>query len=213
VSAMTRKKAEPAYLRIAKMLRADIAAGNYGPGQKLPSETQLMLRHKVSRSVAKWAVAVLKADGLAEGRQGSGVFVAVSRRITRRPVDFGPAQQAELVEWVKADVAIARRLALMPGTLVIHTRSRCSPPAGPIQIMEAWRPADDLPDSVADRTQERIIVRPALPGEITDLGLPSRGTVIVITRDRLAREIPVETSDIIAPSDRMELIYEFPDGR
>lgn len=67
---------EPAaYLRIARVLRREIALGRLPPGARLPSETQLMMRHAVARSVAKWAIALLKADGRVEERPGSGFYV------------------------------------------------------------------------------------------------------------------------------------------
>lgn len=59
------------------------------------------------------------------------------------------------------------------------------------------------------RWRDRIIVRPASPQELVDLELPSRGSVIVITRDCMAGPMPVEAIDIIVSSDRMELVYEF----
>jgi DNA-binding transcriptional regulator YhcF (GntR family) len=77
-------KEEPAYLRIAADLRARILAGEYAPGDRIPTETQLMALHGVSRTVAKWAVAELKRDGLVEGRRGSGVYVREVQRLVRR---------------------------------------------------------------------------------------------------------------------------------
>jgi Bacterial regulatory proteins, gntR family len=43
---MSGRRVEPAYLRIAGMLRAYIAGGRFAAGAKLPSETQLMMRHE-----------------------------------------------------------------------------------------------------------------------------------------------------------------------
>jgi GntR family transcriptional regulator len=54
-------------------LRAQIVSGDLSPGAKLPSETKLMHQYDVSRTVAKWAISVLKGEGLVEGRAGSGV--------------------------------------------------------------------------------------------------------------------------------------------
>jgi DNA-binding GntR family transcriptional regulator len=73
----------PAYLRIAADLRASILSGHLAPDSKLPSETQLMTQYGVSRTVAKWAVSVLKGEGLVEGRRGSGTYVRSVRRLVR----------------------------------------------------------------------------------------------------------------------------------
>lgn len=56
-------------------LRAQIDAGYYAPGDKLPTEPALIEKFKVSRTVVREAVAALRSDGLVESRQGSGVFV------------------------------------------------------------------------------------------------------------------------------------------
>jgi len=61
--------------RVSQMLRAQVLGGEYGPGQKLPTEQQLSLGFKVSRTVVREAIAALAADGLVEPRQGSGVFI------------------------------------------------------------------------------------------------------------------------------------------
>jgi len=73
----------PAYLRIAGDLRAAILSGDLEPGAKLPSETKLMAQYGVSRTVAKWAMSVLKGEGIVEGRRGSGTFVRSVQRLVR----------------------------------------------------------------------------------------------------------------------------------
>ena len=73
----------PAYLRIAGDLRARIVAGDLAPGGKIPTETAIMGEYGVSRTVAKYAINVLKGEGLVEGRRGSGVYVREIRRLVR----------------------------------------------------------------------------------------------------------------------------------
>jgi DNA-binding GntR family transcriptional regulator len=226
-----RRGATPAYLELAGMLRAQIASGRYGPGQRLPSETQLMLHHKVSRSVAKWAISVLKADGLAEGRRGSGVFVKVAHRVVREahrqkpPDSFAerilrhPAEagrfdpQVLRSDVIPADPRIADRLSIPPGVEVRCTTSLYPAEDGPLQLMTSWQPAHLLdgsngPGSRATRSRERVIYRPATPNEIEALELADRGSVVLITRVLLAGAVPVETADIVMPSDRCELLYD-----
>lgn len=143
---MTRSRPEPRYLQLAGLLRAEIAAGRLGPGDKLPSETQMMLRHKVSRSVAKWAVSVLKADGLVDGRQGAGVFVRSTLRTVRQPqhglcpghVDPW-TQQSEMI---RADQAIAARLAVPFGQTVMRTSSRYLADDAPYAMVVSWKPVE-----------------------------------------------------------------------
>jgi DNA-binding FadR family transcriptional regulator len=61
--------------RVVAALRAQVLGGEYVPGQKLPTESQLSETFGVSRTVIREAVASLAADGLVEARQGAGVFV------------------------------------------------------------------------------------------------------------------------------------------
>lgn len=59
----------------ADALRQAILAGDYKPGDKLPSEAGLTELYKVSRTVVREAVAALRADKLVEARHGAGIFV------------------------------------------------------------------------------------------------------------------------------------------
>jgi DNA-binding GntR family transcriptional regulator len=64
------------YRQIADDLTARIKAGEYAPGAKLPSYTQLAELYSVSISTASRAYGVLHVRGLIEGEHGRGVFVA-----------------------------------------------------------------------------------------------------------------------------------------
>ncbi|MCW0235604.1 MAG: FadR family transcriptional regulator [Ferrovibrio sp.] len=61
---------------LAGRLAASIRAGEFGPGDRLPTEKQLVERFSVSRAVVREAIARLKTDGFVETRQGAGAFVA-----------------------------------------------------------------------------------------------------------------------------------------
>ena len=61
---------------VGSALEKRIRSGALTPGERLPTEAQLGAQFAVSRAVVREAVARLKAEGLVESRQGSGVFVA-----------------------------------------------------------------------------------------------------------------------------------------
>ncbi len=61
---------------IIERLEAEINSGRMLPGNRLPTEQQLMEAMGVSRTVVREALAALKADGLIVIRQGAGAFVA-----------------------------------------------------------------------------------------------------------------------------------------
>ncbi len=150
----------PAYLRIAAELHDRIVSGDLPPGAKLPSESRIMATYGVSRTVAKYAIGVLKGDGLVEGRAGSGVYVREVVKLVReghrrdqrsQPGPSSPfardAQRAGHVgAWTytsAAEVAserVAQRLAMSPGDPVMVTRYRFTADGAPVQLSTSWEP-------------------------------------------------------------------------
>lgn len=119
----------PLYADIAATLRAEIGAGLYLPGERLPSEAQLATRFGVNRHTLRAAVARLAADGLVHARRGAGVFVAA------RPTDYAlgrrvrfhqnvaasgrsPSRAALSIETRHAEAREAEALGLAPGAMV-----------------------------------------------------------------------------------------------
>ena len=74
----------PLYEQVRQTLAAAIAAGQYGPGDKLPSESALAATMGVNRLTVRRAVEELARAGRVQSRQGSGTYVAPE--ITRLPV-------------------------------------------------------------------------------------------------------------------------------
>jgi DNA-binding FadR family transcriptional regulator len=64
------------YERVAERLAADIRAGAFAPGERLPSERELARRLGVGRASVREAIAALQVQGVIETRPGSGSFVA-----------------------------------------------------------------------------------------------------------------------------------------
>lgn len=63
------------YLEVASQLRAQIEAGDFGPGGMLPSESTLSSEHSTSRVTIRKALEALRDEGLIDSRQGFGWFV------------------------------------------------------------------------------------------------------------------------------------------
>ncbi|MGP3954282.1 winged helix-turn-helix domain-containing protein, partial [Streptomyces sp. 7N604] len=77
---------QPAYLRVAGDLRQKIVDGSLPPHTRLPSQARIRQDYGVSDTVALEARKVLMAEGLVEGRSGSGTYVRerpVPRRVCR----------------------------------------------------------------------------------------------------------------------------------
>lgn len=64
-----------AYEKIADELRARIRAGQYGPGDRLPAEADLIESSGRSGPTVQQALRVLQSEGLIEKRHGIGTFV------------------------------------------------------------------------------------------------------------------------------------------
>lgn len=63
------------YLKIAEDLTARIAAGEYAPGQQLPTYNELAALYSVHFSTITRVIGVLRDRGVVVGLPGRGVFV------------------------------------------------------------------------------------------------------------------------------------------
>lgn len=72
----------PLYYQVQNVLREQIASGKYKPGEKLPTENEMIEQFGVSRMTVRQALAKLAAQNLIESRRGSGSYVA--KRKTRK---------------------------------------------------------------------------------------------------------------------------------
>lgn len=69
------RRSETLSAQLAKELGARIARGEIQPGEKLPSEHELIHAYGVSRTVVREAISSLRAKGMIATRQGVGAFV------------------------------------------------------------------------------------------------------------------------------------------
>lgn len=60
---------------VVERIRAVITSGDYGPGSRLPTETELIKQLEVSRTVLREAIGRLEAMGLVTVRGSRGMFV------------------------------------------------------------------------------------------------------------------------------------------
>ena len=66
----------PLAAQLTQLLRATILTGSLMPGDRIPSENEIVDQHRVSRATANRALAVLADEGLITRRRGSGSLVA-----------------------------------------------------------------------------------------------------------------------------------------
>jgi GntR family transcriptional regulator len=120
--------------RLADELRGRIHAGEWGPGDKLPSEPELARRRTVSRSSVRGAIAMLEEEGFVSRRHGSGTYVThrpallndlsrnfgVSSLIAATGLEPGTADEA--YELVPAPPTVAAALDVAVGEPVSSLR-------------------------------------------------------------------------------------------
>lgn len=86
----------PVWQAIATTLEAEIRAGHYRPGDKLPTEAELATRFGVNRHTVRQALASLAEGGLVHARRGAGVFVMA------KPTDYRLGQRVRFHQNVLA---------------------------------------------------------------------------------------------------------------
>lgn len=74
---------EPAYAQLVRILRRQVAAGQFRPGDRLPSEAQLCERYSVSPMTVRRVINILAEQGVVVAEQGRGTFV--------KPLELGTA--------------------------------------------------------------------------------------------------------------------------
>lgn len=142
---------------IAGTLTAEISAGHYRPGDKLPTEAVLSTRFGVNRHTVRHALAALAERGLVHSRRGAGVFVAqqptdypLGRRVRfhQNVLAAGqtPSRRINRAETRPCDAEEARALRLKPGDAVHVVEGVSLADDQPIAAFRSLFPAPCLPD-------------------------------------------------------------------
>lgn len=189
---------QPAYLRVAGDLRQKIIGGDLPPHTRLPSQARIRAEYGVSDTVALEARKVLMAEGLVEGRSGSGTYVrehpvprSVSRTGYRTLGESSLFRQEQSDEDVKgtweshseqeeAGPLTAERLCIEPGERVMRTRYLFRVEGEPSMLSTSWEPL-----SVTGRTP---VVLPE-DGPLGGKGVVERMAAIDVVVDNVVEEV------------------------
>ena len=154
----------PLYQQIKALILQSLQAGEWKPGEAIPSEMELAARFRVSQGTVRKAIDELAAENLVVRRQGKGTFVSthaeqhVQYRFLKLMPDSGdrdsegPAQRSVLeCKRVRATAEVARSLALRSGDPVVQVRRILSFGSVPTILEDLWLPGNTFKGITADQ--------------------------------------------------------------
>jgi len=184
------------YQQIADRLRDQIDSGALQPGERLPSEPDLVRQFDASRNTVRLALALLTNQGLVVTRQGLGTFVteparpftALLSRVTSHPavqststllpeVSNAKAEaetSRQVVERSPASVSVAEKLEIRPGDLVVVRRRSGTIGDVPWMMMASYFPLDIAAGTPLEQAGDIVAGSIQL---LSDLGYPQVGFV------------------------------------
>lgn len=158
------------YKQIADHLRAAIGRERLGPGDQLPSETQLMAHYGIARMTVRNALRLLQDEGLITAEHGRGVYVRARPPVRRLASDrfaqrhrkegkaafLAEAEQAEArpdvdmirVTTAKPPAEVAAMLQLPAAAKTVIRSRRYLLDGRPVETAISYIPAD-LADGTA----------------------------------------------------------------
>ncbi|MBC7250228.1 MAG: GntR family transcriptional regulator [Anaerolineae bacterium] len=121
---------QPVYVQLADILRQQISAGAFRPGEQLPSEAMLVRTYQVSPMTVRRAINLLTDQNVVTTVQGRGTFVkavqlgAAAFDLSDLQAMFSDDAVVKLVEarFVAADERTARKLQIEVGEYAIYIR-------------------------------------------------------------------------------------------
>lgn len=155
---------KPLYEQIKELLTQSLIAGEWGPGESIPSEMELAARYSVSQGTVRKAIDALAAENIVVRRQGKGTFVAthneeqIKLRFLRLASADGKKEllENELLDCSRraASASIAGMLNLKPETSVIEIKRLLSFSQRPVIFDHVIIPASPFKGLSGNKIQE-----------------------------------------------------------
>ncbi|MCU0968345.1 MAG: GntR family transcriptional regulator [Rubrivivax sp.] len=151
----------PLYQQIKALLLRSLQAGEWKPGESIPSEHDLAARFRVSQGTVRKAIDELATENLLVRRQGKGTFVAthgeqkIQYRFLRLKADDGAAAplQRRLLDCrrLRAPADVARVLDLKSGDAAVQVRRLLLAGERPVVLDDLWLPGGLFKGLTAER--------------------------------------------------------------
>jgi GntR family transcriptional regulator len=152
----------PLYQQIRALITRSLQAGEWKPGEAIPSEMELAARYRVSQGTVRKAIDELAAENLLVRRQGKGTFVAthaeeiIRYRFLRLKPDDGtrPGLSERCIlecRRMRAPAEIARVLELKGGDSALQVRRLLLFAKKPVVLDDIWLPGSAFKGLTAER--------------------------------------------------------------
>ncbi len=154
----------PLYRQIKELILKSLQAGEWKPGEGIPSEIELASRFRVSQGTVRKAIDELASGHLLIRRQGKGTFVAthaeqhVQYRFLKLVPDIGDANSEGPAQRLIVDCRrqratgeVARALSLRMGDAVLQVRRVLSFAGEPTILEDIWLPGGPFKGLTAER--------------------------------------------------------------
>ncbi len=234
----TDDRPSPRYIAIKLSISDAVREGRLKPGDRVPSEAELVEQFNVSRMTANRALRELQASGIVVRRAGVGSFIAEPRPIgqmieIRNIADEirerGHDYRARVIQnrEERAGTETAALLEVPPGTRLFHSVIVHHEAEFPIQLEDRFVLASAAPDygkiDFTQMTPNEYLTRTAplervehrvcavIPDERTHhmLGLAPGEPVLRMTRRTWSRARLVSHASLTHPGSRFELSAAF----
>jgi GntR family transcriptional regulator len=143
----------PLYQQIKTLILRSLQAGEWKPGDAIPSEFELAARYRVSQGTVRKAIDELATDNLLVRRQGRGTFVATHAeahtqyRFLRLLPDASSLENQglagrQIIECrrQRASAEVARQLGARTGDPVLQVKRVLSFAGSPAILEDIWLP-------------------------------------------------------------------------
>ena len=141
---------QPLYRQIAGLITRGLDAGEWKPGEAIPSELELAARFKVSQGTVRKAIDELAGANLLVRRQGKGTFVATHSeertqfRFLRLAPDDGSAERLSRkfldCKRMRPSAEVAQALDIPTSQAVLQVRRLLYFRSAPVVLDDLWLP-------------------------------------------------------------------------
>ncbi len=154
----------PLYRQIKSLILQGLSTGEWGPGEVLPSESELAVRFTVSQGTVRKAIDEMAAENLLVRKQGKGTYVASHSdpraffrflRLVQNEGCVSVPQSVPLECWrAKAGQEAARTLQIQLAAPIIIVRRLLKFSGKPVVVDEIYLPGETFQGLTLETLQE-----------------------------------------------------------